>query len=64
LQAARLGTSSALRLIVVVRTRAALQAAKPADTILATDSIERFVRIGTRFLQRPVDSEEVELIDL
>jgi len=31
---------------------------------LATDSIERFVRIGTRFLERPIDPEEVELIDL
>jgi glutamate racemase len=31
---------------------------------LATDSIERFVRIGTRFLERPIDPKEVELIDL
>jgi glutamate racemase len=31
---------------------------------LATDSIERFVRIGTRFLERCIDPEEVELIDL
>jgi glutamate racemase len=31
---------------------------------LATDSIERFARIGTRFLERPIDPEEVELIDL
>ena len=31
---------------------------------LATDSVERFVRIGTRFLERPIDPEEVELIDL
>ena len=40
----------------------------PAGTgairFLATDSIERFVRIGTRFLERPIDPEEVELIDL
>ena len=40
----------------------------PASTgairFLATDSIERFVRIGTRFLERPIDPEEVELIDL
>lgn len=31
---------------------------------LATDSVERFVRIGTRFLERPIDPAEVELIDL
>ena len=36
----------------------------PASTgairFLATDSIERFVRIGTRFLERPIDPEEVD----
>ena len=31
---------------------------------LATDSVERFVRIGSRFLERPIDPEEVELVDL
>jgi len=31
---------------------------------LATDSVERFVRIGSRFLDRPIAAEEVELIDL
>ncbi len=31
---------------------------------LATDSVERFVRVGSRFLERPIDPEEVELIDL
>ena len=31
---------------------------------LATDSAERFARIGTRFLERPIDPEEVELVDL
>jgi glutamate racemase len=35
-----------------------------AIRFLATDSIERFVRIGTRFLERPINPEEVELIDL
>jgi glutamate racemase len=35
-----------------------------AIRFLATDSVERFVRIGTRFLERPIDPEEVELIDL
>jgi glutamate racemase len=31
---------------------------------LATDSVERFVRIGSRFLDRPIAADEVELIDL
>jgi glutamate racemase len=31
---------------------------------LATDSVERFARIGSRFLERPIHAEEVELVDL
>ncbi|MDB6089158.1 MAG: glutamate racemase [Gammaproteobacteria bacterium] len=31
---------------------------------LATDSVERFARIGSRFLERPISAEEVELVDL
>jgi glutamate racemase len=31
---------------------------------LATDSVERFARIGSRFLDRPIHAEEVELVDL
>ena len=31
---------------------------------LATDSAERFARIGSRFLERPINPEEVELVDL
>jgi glutamate racemase len=31
---------------------------------LATDSAERFARIGSRFLSRPIDPSEVELVDL
>jgi len=31
---------------------------------LATDSVERFARIGSRFLERPIDPDEVELVDL
>ncbi len=31
---------------------------------LATDSVERFARIGGRFLSRPIHPEEVELVDL
>jgi glutamate racemase len=35
-----------------------------ATRFLATDSIERFARIGSRFLERPINPEEVELVDL
>jgi glutamate racemase len=31
---------------------------------LATDSVERFARIGSHFLERPIHAEEVELVDL
>lgn len=31
---------------------------------LATDSVERFARIGAHFLERPIDPKEVELVDL
>jgi glutamate racemase len=32
--------------------------------LLATDAAERFARIGSRFLERPIRAHEVELIDL
>jgi glutamate racemase len=32
--------------------------------LLATDGIERFARVGSRFLERPIAPDEVELIDL
>jgi glutamate racemase len=35
-----------------------------AVRFLATDSPERFARIGNRFLARPINPEQVELIDL
>ena len=31
---------------------------------LVTDAVERFARIGSRFLERPINPEEVELVDL
>jgi glutamate racemase len=31
---------------------------------LATDSIDRFVQVGSRFLERPIAPDEVELVDL
>ena len=37
---------------------------KAATRFLATDSVERFARIGSLFLERPIDPEEVELVDL
>jgi glutamate racemase len=32
--------------------------------LLATDSRERFANVGSRFLQRPISPDEVELVDL
>jgi glutamate racemase len=32
--------------------------------LLATDGRERFARVGSRFLQRPIAADEVELVDL
>ncbi|MGH8209032.1 MAG: glutamate racemase [Steroidobacteraceae bacterium] len=40
------------------------QAGEGAARFLATDSIERFARIGSRFLERPIEPDEVELVDL
>jgi glutamate racemase len=40
------------------------QAGEIATRFLATDSVERFARIGSRFLARPIDPAEVELVDL
>jgi glutamate racemase len=40
------------------------QTGEGATRFLATDSVERFARIGSRFLERPIDPEEVELVDL
>jgi glutamate racemase len=36
----------------------------PAVRFLATDDAGRFARVGSRFLQRPIASAEVELVDL
>ena len=36
----------------------------PAVRFLATDDAGRFARVGSRFLQRPISSGEVELVDL
>ncbi len=32
--------------------------------LLATDAAERFARVGSRFLERPIGQQEVELVDL
>ncbi len=39
-------------------------AGEGATRFLATDSVERFTRTGSRFLERPIDPAEVELVDL
>jgi glutamate racemase len=40
------------------------QTGEGATRFLATDSVERFARIGSRFLERSIDPKEVELVDL
>ena len=47
------------------RSRRTARTATPADPILrcfATDSVEKFERLGSRFLGRPIGN--VELVDL
>jgi glutamate racemase len=46
------------------RTSPAADALGGRVRFLATDSVERFVEVGSRFLERPIHPEEVELIDL
>jgi glutamate racemase len=46
------------------RDNLARQEGEGTTRFLATDSPERFARIGSRFLERPIDPEEVELVDL
>jgi glutamate racemase len=41
-----------------------LDGAEPVVRLLATDGRERFARVGSRFLERPIVPEEVELVDL
>jgi glutamate racemase len=40
------------------------EAGKGGVRYVATDSAERFAHVGSRFLERPIHPEEVELIDL
>jgi glutamate racemase len=39
-------------------------AGEAATRFLATDSVERFVRVGSHFLERQINPTEVELVDL
>ena len=43
---------------------ARLEGRQGTTRFLATDSVERFARIGSHFLERPIHAEEVELVDL
>lgn len=49
---------------LLVRQNLTREAGEGATRFLATDSIERFARTGSRFLARVIDPAEVELIDL
>jgi glutamate racemase len=43
---------------------AAQSGGSPLVRLLATDGRERFARVGSRFLERPIAPDEVELVDL
>jgi glutamate racemase len=56
---------SALQAAQLLRPAGAAQEnGVPAVRFLATDDAGRFARVGSRFLQRPIASGEVELVDL
>jgi glutamate racemase len=56
---------SALKAAQLLRPAGAAQDnGAPAVRFLATDDAGRFARVGSRFLQRPIASGEVELVDL
>jgi glutamate racemase len=46
------------------RQRLTRQAGEGTTRFLATDCVERFVRIGSHFLERTIEPTEVELVDL
>jgi len=49
----------------LLATRDALSSGETGDVrFLATDSVERFARVGSRFLGRAVAADEIELINL
>lgn len=56
-------TAKSVRELLVLQSLTR-QAGEPATRFLATDSVERFARIGSHFLERPIDPAEVELVDL
>ncbi len=59
----RLADENLLR-VAQARSPAPLDARSPDVRFLATDSVDRFVRIGSRFLAREIKPGEVELVDL
>ena len=61
---AKLADENLLRLARAQSHTAQLKPRSPDVRFLATDSIDRFVRIGSRFLAREIKPGEVELVDL
>ncbi|HUN25251.1 MAG TPA: glutamate racemase [Steroidobacteraceae bacterium] len=57
-------TAQALRRELAARELIAPHRGATAVRFVATDGVERFARVGGRFLGRPIVPEEVELIDL
>lgn len=57
-------TALALAKDLVARGLAAQRRRAPAISLMATDSPQRFARVGSRFLGEEFESQQVELVDL
>jgi glutamate racemase len=64
LRATGLGRQAGLARQPRLDGRAATEQGGAVIRLLATDGRERFARVGSRFLDRPIAPEEVELVDL
>lgn len=57
-------TAQALADDLVRRELNAASKQEPALSLMATDGVQRFARVGSRFLGQEVDASQVELVDL
>ncbi|MFA6810809.1 MAG: glutamate racemase [Desulfoplanes sp.] len=57
-------TARAIRTILIKRNLATRRSTSGQTYFLATDSASRFARVGTIFLQKTIQPEDVEIVDL
>jgi glutamate racemase len=57
-------TAKALADDLVRRELNATSKQEPALSLMATDGVQRFARVGSRFLGQEVDVSQIELVDL